>query len=164
MKLKENPNPPRVTFRRIHGRIVPIIQGKKAHGGTKILRQELEDRASEIAHAEKGMRGVGYHEGEAVKNFGTRSSFPAWYSEIGFKGKKDFAKTIKEKKGVKYERLVDDSINGLLHGRDSSFGRIPASTSFRIATRQTFDNTNVIFRNIDGRVVPIRSKREEIPF
>ena len=164
MKLKENPNPPQVTFRRIHGRIVPIVKGKRAPGATKILKQELDDRASEIAHAEAGYRGVGYHEGHAVKNFGTKSSFPSWYSDIGFKSKKDFVKTIKEKKGVKYERLVNDSISGLLHGRNSSFGYVPPSTSFRIATRQTFDNTHVVFRNIDGRVVPMRIKREEIPF
>lgn len=164
MNLKENQNPPRVTFRRIHGRIVPIIQGKKARGASKLLHQELKDRAAEISHAEKGVRGVGYHENVAVKNFGTRSTFPAWYSEIGFKGKSDFQKTLKAKKGIKYDRLVEDSIEGLLHGRDSSFGKIPPSTSFRLATKQSFDNTNVIFRKIDGRVVPLRIKREEVPF
>lgn len=160
---KQNPNPPHITFRRIRGRIVPIVQGKKAPGATKLLGQELQDRASEIAHAEKGVRGVGYSEGEVTHSFSTKSTFPAWYSKLGFKNKADFSNTLKKKSGVKFDRLVNDSIESLSHGRTSTFGNIPASTKFRLATKQEYNNRGVIFRNIDGKVVPLRIGAE-VPF
>lgn len=167
--IKQNANPPQVTFRRIRGRIVPIVNGKQPRGATKILQQELSDRVQEIKEAERGQRAVGYHEGQAVKNFGTKSTFPSWYKDIGFKNKADFAKVVKTKEGVKFQRLVDDSIEGLIHGRSTSFGPIPPNRKFRLATKQEFDNKDVIFRRIDDRVVPMRipiwkRRDDEVPF
>ena len=161
-KNKVNPNPPKITFRMVRGRIIPIVGGKKVRGATKPLRQELSTRETEVRQADRGMRGVGYNDKrEAVRNFGTKSTFPKFFGELGFKSKADFVKTIKSRKGVRYERLVNDSIDSLLHGRSSSFGRIPPDEKFRLATKQEYNNEGVVFRKINGRVVPMRPKHKQ---
>lgn len=168
---KLNPNPPKVTFRRINGRIVPIVNGKQPRGATKPLRQELATREMEVRQAAKGFRGVGYNDkGEAVRNFGSKSTFPKFFGELGFNSKKQFLDVVAKKKGKKYEELVNDSIHSLLVGRSSTFGDIPPDERFRLATKQEFNNVGVVFRRIDGKVRPMRGlkkKKEEeeyLPF
>jgi len=160
---KQNPNPPKVTFRVLRGRVVPIVQGKQPRGVTNILKDELEGRKIEIEHAEAGKRNVGYDGDRVVKSFGTKSTFPGYYSKIGFKNKDHFMKVINNKKGPKFAALVEDSIGGLLKGRTSSYGKIPPSTKFRVATKQEFDNRGVVFRKINGVIVPLRPS-ERVPF
>ena len=166
--IKQNPNPPKVTFRMIRGRIIPIVNGKQPRGATKVLREEVNSMIGEVKHAEKGVRGVGYNEqGEAVKNYGTKSTFPKFFGELHFNSRKQFLDIVEKKKGARYEAFVDKSIDGLLHGRESSFGRIPPNEKFRQATKQEFNNKGVIFRKIEGKVIPLRPRYprdEEVPF
>lgn len=166
--VKENPNPPKVTFRMIRGRVVPIVAGKRARGAGPILRQEIQDRYSEVKHADKGYRGasVDWDHGHAV-NFGVKSTFPPFFSQLKFNSRKQFLEVVEKKKGKKYEDLVEDSIDGLLHGRESSHGYIPPNQQFRFATKQSFNNRGVVFRRIDGKVRPLKFKKkeeDEVPF
>lgn len=164
---KINPNPPKVTFRMIRGRVVPIINGKQPRGATRPLREELYMREMEVREAAKGMRGASLDEQGNYKGFGTKSTFPPFFRELGFHSKKEFLKVVKKKQGRKYEDLVDDSIDSLLKGRESAqFGRIPPNERFRLATQQEFNNQGVVFRKMNGKVVPLRPRHieEEVPF
>lgn len=170
---KLNPNPPKVTFRRIRGRVVPIINGKQPKGATRPLREELYMREMEVREAAKGMRGATEDEYGNYKGFGTKSTFPPFFGELGFHSKKEFLKVVKKKQGRKYDDLVEDSIDSLLKGRESKqFGHIPPSEQFRLATKQEFNNQGVIFRRMNGKVVPLRPRKlrdddyddDEVPF
>jgi hypothetical protein len=161
---KINPNPPKVTFRMVRGRIIPIVNGKQPKGATKPLRQELNTRIMEVKQAERGMRGATIDDRGNFKGFGTKSSFPKFFGDLGFNSKKQFLNVVAKKKGKKYEELVDDSIDSLLHGRSSTFGDIPPDERFRLATKQEFNNTGVAFRMIDGKVRPMRFTHSEVPF
>jgi hypothetical protein len=168
---KLNPNPPKVTFRRIRGRVVPIINGKQPRGATRPLREELFLREMEVREAAKGMRGAATDEYGNIKGFGTKSTFPPFFRELGFNSRKQFLEVVKKKQGRKYDQLVEDSIESLIKGRESEqFGRIPPNEKFRLATKQEFNNKGVIFRKINGKIIPLRPKymrekyNEEVPF
>ena len=164
---KQNPNPPKVTFRMIRGRVVPIVEGKRPRGATRLLREELYMREMEVREAEKGIRGATTDDRGNTKGFGTRSTFPPFFGELGFNSKKQFLQVVKKKQGRKYEDLVNDSIDSLIGGRESKqFGRIPPSERFRLATKQEYNNQGVVFRRINGKVIPLRPRHieEEVPF
>lgn len=164
---KVNPNPPKVTFRRIHGRVIPIINGKQPRGATNPLRQELATRELEVRQAARGMRGATLDEQGNYKGFGSKSTFPKFFGELGFNSKKQFLDVVGKKQGRKYDDLVDDSINSLLVGRSSTFGDIPPNERFRLATKQEYNNQGVVFRRMNGKVVPLRPRHiedDEVPF
>jgi len=168
---KLNDNAPKVTFRRIRGRVVPIVNGKQPVGATRPLREELVMREMEVREAEAGKRGASIDDQGNQKGFGTKSTFPKFFRELGFNSKKQFLKVMESKKGKKYEQVVNDSISSLLKGRDSTYGRIPPNEKFRVATKQEFDNRGVSFRRVNGKVIPMRFKKarkpkkeEELPF
>jgi len=164
---KLNANPPRITFRMVRGRVIPIVQGKQPRGATRPLRQEFDTRVLEVKQAERGMRGVGKDEhGHVVKNFGTKSTFPQFFGDLGFNSKKQFLDVASKKTGRKYEDLVNNSVNSLLVGRNSTFGDIPPNEKFRLATKQEYNNKGVIFRKMNGKVVPLRPKYVDdgVPF
>ncbi len=168
---KLNPNPPKVTFRRIRGRVVPIVDGKQPRGATRPLREELYLREMEVREAQRGMRGATLDDQGNYKGFGTKSTFPPFFRELGFSSRKQFLDVVKKKQGRKYDQLVEDSIESLIKGRESEqFGRIPPNEKFRLATKQEFDNQGVIFRRIDGKIKPLRPKfirpknYDEVPF
>jgi len=164
--FRDNPNPPRVRFIRVHGRVIPIVNNKKSLLGSKMISDRLEEMRQEVQHAERGMRGVGYNEhGEAVKNFATRSTFPPWYSHHGFKNKEQFYKTIDNLKSRKRIGLEEQAVEDLSKGYMTSFGRVPPSLGFKVVTRQVYDNRGVTFSRIDGLVRPMHFKKdEEVPF
>lgn len=164
---KLNPNPPKVTFRMVRGRVIPIVHGKQPRGATRPLREELHTREMEVREAEKGMRGASLDDKDNYKGFGTKSTFPPFFGELGFNSKKQFLQVVKKKQGRKYEDLVQDSIDSLLVGRESKqFGRIPPNDQFRLATKQEYNNKGVVFRKMNGKVVPLRPKHieDEVPF
>lgn len=141
-----NQNAPKVRFVRINGRIIPIVSGKKSPKAEKALNRGIDEMTSEVSVAEAGRRTVNDH-GERV-TWG--SSFPKYFGENGFRTKKQWMSAVEKKSGKDYEVIT----------------KMAADThAFRIATKQIFDNHNVIFRNIDGRVRPIKLKsREQFEF
>jgi len=163
---KDNPNPPSITFRRFHGRIVPIVQGHAKVNAGKLIEQHLTDVGHEVKAAVKGSRGVGHDDGSGfTKNFAEKSTFPKFYSDVGFKNKENFFKVLGSKSGVKYNQMVHQAHEDLSHGSETTFGRLPPNMSYRVATKQTFDNTRVVFRNQGGKVHPMRlSKSSFVPF
>lgn len=169
--IKDNPNAPQIRFIRKNGRVIPIVQKKKVTRAAPLVDERLEEMKIEVEHATKGERGVGYDENRnAVKNFSIRSTYPDFYREAKFRNKNEFFKTIEKREGQKFDALAGQAIDDLKGGYETSFGRVPPNLHFRVLTKQTFDNTNVVFRRINGRVVPIRNpkaefmKDDEIPF
>lgn len=166
-RYKDNTNPPTIKFRMESGRIRVYTDGKIARGAGKILRNELGDMGSEVKHSVASGRSIGYKDdGTVNRALGGYSSFPSYYKELKFKSRKDFAAVLERKKGKRFNDLAERAISNLSTGRDSSFGRIPANRKFRVKTRQSFDNKDVVFRRIRGKIVPMRFKKklEEAPF
>lgn len=157
--LVKNKKAKDITFVKSKGRI-RLKMGSKDVGGERLLSQRLQEMKSEIQAAERGrtdttMKDFGPGSAE-FKRHGVKSTFPTWFGKVGFNSKKDFMKVINSKKGTRYDRLVGRAIDDLSSGYSTSFGRVPASQKFQIATRQKFDNTGVVFRVIDGKVRPIK--------
>jgi hypothetical protein len=90
---------------------------------------------------------------------GIPSTYPKFYSELGFRSKQDFRSTL-DKPGAKQFRLFDRAIQDLKRGEDYGVGLPDRSTQFKVATRQIFDNYGVVFRRINGKVVPIHTKKQ----
>lgn len=164
---RDNSNPPAVRFIKKNGRVIPIVQGKKVNKASGMIESRLDEMSQEVQMADRGERGVGYNDDrEVVRNFSTKSTYPKFYSEIGFKNKDHFYKTVMTRETKLFDKLADQAIDDLKDGYDTSFGRVPPSRDFRVATRQTFDNRGVVFRKIDGQIRPLRFKKknDEVPF
>ena len=172
--IVKNPNAPKVTFTKRRGQLRLLADGKDI-AGEKLVLQRISEMRDQVEHAERGstvttMKDVGPGSAE-FKRHGIKSTFPSFFTSLGFKSKEDFVKVLNRKEGVRYNRLVDQAVEDLLKGYESPFGDVPPSQEFKIKSRQIFDNRNVTFRTIDGKVVPIRSKKqpkfedlEEAPF
>lgn len=169
--LVKNKKAKPISFVKKNGRI-SLRMGDQKVGGSNMVSERLAEMKEEIKGAEAGRtvttmkeRSYGGHD---FKRYGIKSTFPKWFGESGFNSKKDFLKTINSKKGVRYDRLVNRAIDDLSRGYSTSFGRVPASEKFQVASRQKFDNRGVVFRVIDGKVRPMkfggRSYQDEIPF
>lgn len=160
MRYVDNKNAPSVKFIRKNGRIIPIIGNKNIPSASSHVQSRISEMTTEVINAQQGRRGVGQN----GKAFSTPSTFPKWYSEHRFANKNDFFKVAGDQKSVRNDRLVNQAIADLLNGYSSPSGRVPPNRQFQIATRQVFDNKNVIFRKIDGKIVPIRLRNNEVPF
>jgi hypothetical protein len=163
--LKDNKKSKEVRFKKVKGRLV-LLNGKKKVGGTRLVQERLDEMKTAVKSAEAGktvstMKDMG-DKGYEYKRHGIKSSFPAWFSRLGFNSKKDFQSVMNRKSGPRYERVVNKAIKDLSTGYRTKFGDVPASKKFLVATRQKFDNKNVIFRTINGKVVPM--KISEPPF
>jgi hypothetical protein len=157
-RYRTNENAPQVRFIRRNGRVIPLISGNRAgvkpRVATDIMRDQLEAMEHSIDQAERGKRVMtGYGTDFEVKGF--KSSFPFWYSEIGFKNQKDFYKTLKTP-GAKQFRLTDQAERDIVKGESYGFGLPNRSTRYKLATRKIFDNEGVVFRKIGGKVRPLR--------
>ena len=164
--LVENKKAKSITFKRQNGHIM-LYMGERHVGGGRMVHSRLNEMKSEVDKAVKGhtvttMKQFG-SSGVQFARHGVQSTFPKWYGQHGFKNKLDFAKTLKNKQSVRNKRLVNQAIDDLSKGYDSSHGRVPPSEKFQVKTRQKFDNRNVIFRRIRGRIVPMRIN-DEVPF
>lgn len=160
-RYRENSHAPSVRFIRKGGRVIPIVTGSKTGVKSRVAGQIVNDQLHGMEHsvdiAEKGKRvHLGYGTDHEVR--GMSSTFPKFYSEIGFKNKADF-KTSLDKPGAKQERLIQRAIEDIKKGETYGFGGPNVSTNFKLATRQIFDNQNVIFRKMSGKVVPIRTAK-----
>jgi hypothetical protein len=172
-RYKENPKAPTVRFVKIRGRVVPIVNGHKKVSLSPLVEGRLNELKFEVKHAERGQRGVFHNRETGIsKNFATTSTFPGWYSQIGFKNKDDFEKVLVKRKSKKFDVLVEKAISDLNRGYDTSHGEVPPNMEFRVKTRQAFDNRGVVFRKIDGKVRPLRflmnrtqkHNYDEVPF
>lgn len=158
-RYRENPNPPQVRFIRKNGRIIPIFSGKRSgvqpRKAAELVGEQLDLMAIKVDTAEKGHRvHLGYGTDHEVRGF--KSSFPAFYSEIGFKNKEDFRNAL-SKPGLKQERLLERAVSDLKKANDYRFGLPPErATAFKVATRQLYDNSGVIFRRKNGVIHPMR--------
>ena len=138
---KENKNAPEVRFIRKGGRIIPIVGGKPSRKAERVLNDNIVDMTSDVRTAEAGRRTVN-DQGERV-SWG--SSFPKHFHEGGFKTKKQWLSAVEKRSGKDF-----DVIQSLAADRKN----------FKVATKQVFDNRLVMFRNINGKVRPIRAKDE----
>lgn len=166
-----------LTFKKESGRIVLYSDGKRVGGGRmvkdRLLEMKGEVRAAEAGYTVSTMKDLG-DRGYEYKRHGVKSTFPEWYGEIGFRNKDDFMRVFNKKQGKRKDKLVNQAIEDLSEGYKTSFGPVPENQKFRLKTRQDFDNTNVIFRKIRGRIVPIKTKgpakkqhnkySDEVPF
>jgi len=158
--IKPNPHAPQVRFIRRNGRVIPLISGNRAgvkpRVATRIVRDQVEAMSQAVEVAEKGQRvHLGYGTSHEVRGFG--SSFPKFYGELGFRNKADFRKVLNTP-GARQFRLMDQAVRDIKAGHSYGTGLPNQSRRFELATRQVFDNTNVVFRKIDGKVRPLRLK------
>jgi hypothetical protein len=163
--FKDNANAPQIRFVRINGRVIPIVNKQKVMKAAPLVESRIDEMTSQVQSAEAGKRNVGKDEnGNVVKNFGTQSTFPGFYGALGFRNKNDFYKTVMQRQSKKFDNLAEQAIDDLKGGYQTQDGRVPPNRDFRVLTKQTFDNRGVTFRNINGRVVPLRNKHDEVPF
>lgn len=87
------------------------------------------------------------------------STFPQYMRDAGISSKKDFMKVSKMKKGIRLERLRKVAIDRLNHGYENAHGYDSPDMKFKVASKQLYDNKDVIFRRVRGRIVPIRVKK-----
>lgn len=138
----ENKNPPHVRFIRMHGRIIPIVAGKKSYKAEKVLKQNMDEMNLEVEVAEPGRRTANNH-GDRVT---WKSSFPKFFSENGFRTKKQWTEAMRKQKGIDYDVITQLAAE---------------KKNFKVATRQIFNNNLVSFRYIDGKIRPIRAKSQD---
>lgn len=160
--LKDNPTAPPIRFVRIKGRIVPIAGSRKVPKAGELIDDRLEEMRYEVKAAESSGR---QYSASNNRSFGGFTTYPDYYRKMKFKNKLDFETTLNKRAGKRFDDLVEQTIEDLKDGYSTSHGRIPPSMKFRVMTRQTFDNTNIVFRRINGRVRPMRiDANDEVPF
>lgn len=168
------------TFSRKNGKIVTKIKprykltGKTPNYSSKLakdaIQSEIQEMRSEISNSVAGQRTViGY--GSDMKVIGTKSTFPSYLRETGINTRKDFMKVLQSKKGKRYERVRQEAIKRLNEGYQNPQGRAMPDMEFKVKTGQVYDNKDIIFRRVRGRIIPIRVKKkdrydlmEEAPF
>jgi hypothetical protein len=138
----ENKNPPQVRFIRKNGRIIPIVQGKQSYKASNILHNEIDRLTMEVDVAEAGRR-VQYSDGTWG---GNKSTFPSHFKSLNFKTKKQWMGAVESQKGPAFDRILDLAKN---------------SKDFKVATKQLYDNKLVVFKTIDSKVRPIRTKDQD---
>lgn len=159
-RYRDNINAPKVKFIRVRGRVIPIFSGNskgtKPRVAGRIVEDQLDAMEDSVKNAESGKRVIqGY--GTDTHVVGTKSTFPAFYSQIGFKNKGDF-KVVLEKSGVRHDRLIDAAVSDIKSGENYGMHLPNRSKEFQVATRQIFDNKNVVFRKLNGKIIPLHIK------
>lgn len=167
-----NDDAPTITFIKKNGRLRLKGNGKDI-AGESILNEQLKTMTSLVKHAQRGERIVLKKEefradgGSSLVAFskaGVQSTFPGFFGDLGFSSRKQFLNVMKKREGKKFNQVVNRAIEDLTEGSSTSFGRIPPDEEFLIKTRQVFDNRNIVFRVIGGKVRPIRSTFDDVPF
>jgi hypothetical protein len=154
---KENENAPRVRFIRKNGRIIPIVGEQKSMKGSEELQHRLNEMKQEVLTSSSAGRSFKETNRGMVHSKGF-TNYPSFYRNIKFRNKGDFLSAYSGK-GKKADILIQQAHEDLSGGYVSSMsGEAPPSMAYRVATKQSFDNRNVIFRRINGRIVPIRLK------
>jgi hypothetical protein len=96
------------------------------------IRSQLAFLKSEISQAEAGKRT--FREGEIggdVKVEAQKSTFPKWFSENGFKTKKEFEKFVSKGNSKNLSKVLEIAIKGLKEGYgESSLNLIPPNLDF----------------------------------
>jgi hypothetical protein len=137
-----------------------VETGKSPNYSTKFaqkrINQELGNMKWEIEKSEKSSLSIVDN-----RRIQTKSTFPDYMSKAGISSRKDFMAIINAKKGVRFERLKTTAIERLNHGYSNEHGYDTPNMEFRNKTGQVYDNKNVIFRRVRGRLIPMRVKSSE---
>lgn len=166
-RFKENPRAVAPSFRK-KGYRVEVVAGDRKVAGHRLFLGRLREMNQQVSAAEQGRRLAAVHD-SGTRSYAQKSTFPSFYSSIGFQGKKDFIKVYHSREGVKFKRLGEQAIHDLNKGYSTHLHESGPNKEWLVKTRQVFDNKNVVFRRIRGRIVPMRVSRpraasDEVPF
>jgi predicted metal-dependent hydrolase len=175
-----SPNDSIQTFKMKNGKVITgykpryVPTGKKPDYSSKYAQKmiagELDNMRSEIEASQAGQRTI-TGVGTEMKVTATKSTFPSYMRKAGISSKKDFMKVLSQKRGKRKERLKKIAINRLNEGYKNKHGYDMPDMKFKAKTGQVYDNKDIIFRRIKGRIVPLRIPKrnrydilEEAPF
>lgn len=155
---KQNPNPPQIRFIRKNGRIIPIVNKKRVPAAGEHIQMRLGEMGNEVKKASsEGMSFKQHHDG-STKYSKAFSNYPDFYRQLKFKNKDDFKRAF-EGKTSKSDDLIKQAHEDISGGYESANGyRVPPDLTYKVQTRQVFNNNGVVFRKLNGRVVPLRIK------
>jgi hypothetical protein len=169
------------TFTRKQGKIVKIVKprfvetGKKPDYSSRFAKNRIDSMIDqmkyEIDQSEKSSSTLVFNKDGSAHRAYTKSTFPEFLRQTKINTRKDFMKVLASKKGVRYNRLKDEAVQRLNRGFQNDHGFDSPDMEFRTKTGQVWDNQDVVFRKIRGRIVPIRTRSrkkrkelEEVPF
>ena len=174
------------TFKMKNGKIKSSVKPRYVETGRnadyksafakKEINSMLKQMEFEIEASEAGSSTLIFEDqkgkmGGVINRSFTPSTFPKFLRETKINTKKDFAKVLAGKRGIRKKRLEKEAIKRLNEGFSNDHGYDMPDMNFRKKTGQVFDNKDIIFRRIRGRIVPIRVKKknrfdlmEEAPF
>ncbi len=135
-------------------------RGRKA---LKMINAEIARMNQAVKSSEKGSSVlVRDNRGDVKDRAYTQSTFPNWYRTIGAGSSDEFAKASKRKKGIVYKRIKAQAIENLEKGYDDKqHGFDFPDMKFKVASKQVFDNKDIIFRRVRGRIIPMRIKKKD---
>jgi hypothetical protein len=124
----------------------------------RMIKDELKSMSFEIKSSEKARSFLMPKENsyQFSHRVYIKSTFPSYLKETKINTTKDFNKVLKSGKGKRFDRLKKVAIDRLEHGYENEHGRDMPSIKFLKKTKQIYDNKNVIFRKVRGRIVPMR--------
>ncbi len=91
----------------------------------------------------------------------TKSTFPEFLRETKIGSRKAFMRVLASGKGKRFQRLKEEAIDRLERGYRNSHGYDEPSKEFMVASKQLYDNKDIIFRRIRGKIVPLRIKKKD---
>lgn len=124
----------------------------------KRINDELQNMKYEITLSEKSRSSLIKKENShdfSHRSY-TESTFPSYMKESGIGSSKDFMNVLSRSKGLRYERLKSVAIDRLNNGYSNKHGFDKPDMEFKKKTGQIYDNKNVIFRMVRGRVIRIK--------
>ena len=139
-----------------------VVSKKEPNYNTKYakekINQELSSMKSEILQSEKSSSILIRKENSndvSHRSF-TESTFPEYMRKSGIGSSKDFLSVLNKAKGLRFERLKKVAIDRLNNGYQNKHGYDLTDIDFKKKTGQIYDNKNVIFRFVRGRVIRIK--------
>jgi len=134
-----------------------------------LIRKELKAMEWEVKHSEKGSSFLVADEHDRIYTRAhTKSTFPKYVQDSGAGSTKEFLKVLSQKKGVRFDRIQKEAINRLENGYMNDHGYDEPNRNFLVASKQLYDNKNIVFRRVRGRIIPMRIPYEKrgdlVPF
>jgi len=142
-ELIVNPKAPKLSVKRVKGKLRVFKGSKAVSGAGKELDATIQSLRTDVIQAEAGKRiviGTGINR----RVVATPSTFPKFFREGGFRTKKDFLRGLDRGKGPVFERISQIALEDLLTN----------DPNFNLKSGQIFLK-NVKFVTIDGIVRPI---------
>ncbi len=126
----------------------------------KRISAEIRQMIYEVSRSEKSSSRLEMNKNQVTGRTYVKSTFPSFMRESGISTKKDFLKIASENKGVRFNRVKAAAISRIHEGYKNEHGYNAPDREFGLKTGYLYDNKNVIFRYIRGRVIPLRLKNE----